>query len=68
MCTDGRCCADCPLRRPVSAGPQLIAQTLPALGTVLAVTANGAALLSQSGTYWPGALPGEWEAMVASLP
>ncbi|CAN5505089.1 hypothetical protein BH10ACT9_BH10ACT9_06820 [soil metagenome] len=57
MCTDGRRCENCPVRR-ISAGPKVIAEALPALGTVVAVTANDGALLSHTGEYLPPALPG----------
>lgn len=58
MCTDGRRCRNCPARR-ITAGPRVIAEALPALGMVVAVTANDAALLSHTGEYLPAALPGE---------
>ncbi|SHV29888.1 Uncharacterised protein [Mycobacteroides abscessus subsp. abscessus] len=58
MCTDGRRCEHCPARRIV-AGPKAIAEALPALGTVVAVTANDAALLSHTGEYLEPAFPGE---------
>lgn len=58
MCTDGRRCRDCPARR-ITAGPKVIAEALPALGMVVAVTANDGALLSHTGEYLPAALPGE---------
>ena len=58
MCTDGRRCENCPAK-PVHAGPRTIAQALPAFGTVVAVTANDAALLSHTGEYLEPALPGE---------
>ncbi|QXQ14159.1 hypothetical protein [Skermania piniformis] len=58
MCTDGfpcRCCA----ARTIDAGPRAVAAALSALGTVVSVTANDAALLSHTGEYQPAALPGE---------
>jgi putative hemin transport protein len=58
MCTDGQRCRNCPAKR-ITAGPTVIAETLPALGMVVAVTANDAALLSHTGEYLPAALPGE---------
>ena len=58
MCTDGRRCENCPARR-ISPGPKVIAEALPALGTVVAVTANDGALLSHTGEYLTPALPGE---------
>lgn len=58
MCTDGRRCEHCPARRIV-AGPRAIAEALPALGTVVAVTANDAALLSHTGEYLEPSLPGD---------
>lgn len=58
MCTDGRRCANCPAKR-ITAGPTAIAEALPALGLVVAVTANDAALLSHTGEYLTPALPGE---------
>ena len=58
MCTDGRRCGHCPARRIV-AGPNAIAEALPALGTVVAVTANDAALISHTGEYLEPAFPGE---------
>ncbi|KRQ23418.1 MULTISPECIES: ChuX/HutX family heme-like substrate-binding protein [Mycobacteroides] len=58
MCTDGRRCEHCPARRIV-AGPNAIAEALPALGTVVAVTANDAALISHTGEYLEPAFPGE---------
>ncbi|MGJ6123567.1 hypothetical protein QN239_13430 [Mycolicibacterium sp. Y3] len=58
MCTDGHRCANCPAKR-LTAGPRTIAQALPALGTVVAVTANDAALLSHTGEYLEPSLPGE---------
>lgn len=58
MCTDGRRCRNCPAKR-ITAGPKVIAEALPALGMVVAVTANNAALLSHTGEYLPAALPGE---------
>lgn len=57
MCTDGRRCENCPARR-VTAGAAVIAAALPALGTVVAATTNDAALLSHTGEYLPGSLPG----------
>lgn len=41
------------------AGPKIIAQALPFLGTVVSVTANDAALLSHTGAYLAPAMPGE---------
>ncbi|GAB5905880.1 hypothetical protein [Mycobacteroides chelonae] len=41
------------------AGPNAIAEALPALGTVVAVTANDAALISHTGEYLEPAFPGE---------
>ncbi|MFV8050916.1 hypothetical protein [Mycobacterium sp. 48b] len=58
MCTDGRRCDNCPAKR-ITAGPKIIAQALPFLGTVVAVTANDSALLSHTGAYLAPALPGE---------
>ncbi|MFF2085906.1 hypothetical protein ACFVVM_19175 [Nocardia sp. NPDC058176] len=58
MCTDDRRCERCPARR-IGAGPRVVAAALPALGTVVSVTANDAALLSHTGEYQPPALPGE---------
>lgn len=58
MCTDGRRCENCPARR-ISPGPKVIAEALPALGTVVAVTTNDGALLSHTGEYLTPALPGE---------
>ena len=58
MCTDGRRCANCPAKR-ITAGPRVIAEALPTLGMVVAVTANDAALLSHTGEYLNPALPGE---------
>ncbi|MDF2822964.1 MAG: hypothetical protein K0R68_372 [Mycobacterium sp.] len=58
MCTEGRRCRDCPGTR-ITAGPRLIAEALPTLGLVVAVTANDAALLSHTGEYLTPALPGE---------
>jgi len=58
MCTDGRRCENCPARR-ISPGPKVIAEALPALGTVVAVTANDGALLTHTGKYLTPALPGE---------
>ncbi|WP_078327213.1 ChuX/HutX family heme-like substrate-binding protein [Mycobacteroides salmoniphilum] len=58
MCTDGRRCEHCPARRIV-AGPRAIAEALPALGTVVAVTANDAALLSHTGEYLDPSFPGD---------
>lgn len=58
MCTDGRRCEHCPAQ-PIGAGPRTVAEALPALGTVVSVTANDAALLSHTGEYEPPALPGE---------
>ncbi|KRQ25351.1 MULTISPECIES: hypothetical protein [Mycobacteroides] len=58
MCTDGQRCEHCPARRIV-AGPNAIAEALPALGTVVAVTANDAALISHTGEYLEPAFPGE---------
>ncbi|KWX22322.1 hypothetical protein AFM11_21050 [Mycolicibacterium wolinskyi] len=58
MCTDGRRCENCPAKR-LSAGGGVIARSLPALGTVVAVTANDAALLSHTGEYLAPALPGD---------
>lgn len=57
MCTDGRRCENCPSQR-LAAGSGLIAAALPALGTVVAVTANDAALLSHTGQYGPPVHPG----------
>lgn len=58
MCTDGKRCHNCPAKR-IPANTTLIAEALPALGTVVAVTANDAALLSHTGDYLPPAHPGE---------
>lgn len=58
MCTDGRRCENCPAKR-LSAGVEVISQSLPFLGTVVAVTANDAALLSHTGEYLTPALTGE---------
>ncbi|WP_336081038.1 hypothetical protein [Nocardia sp. SSK8] len=58
MCTDDRRCERCPARR-VRAGARVVAAALPALGTVVSVTANDAALLSHTGEYQQPALPGE---------
>jgi putative hemin transport protein len=58
MCTEGRRCENCPARR-INPGPRVIAEALPALGTVVAVTANDGALLSHTGEYLTPALPGE---------
>lgn len=58
MCTDDQRCERCPARR-ITAGARAVAAALPALGTVVSVTANDAALLSHTGEYQPPALPGE---------
>ncbi|MGW4632475.1 hypothetical protein [Nocardia sp. NPDC004415] len=58
MCTDNRRCERCPARR-IAGGPRVVAAALPTLGTVVSVTANDVALLSQTGEYQQPALPGE---------
>lgn len=58
MCTDGRRCPNCPAQR-LAANSRMLAEALPALGTVVAVTANDAALLSHTGEYGVIAHPGE---------
>lgn len=58
MCTDGRQCPKCPAQR-LAANSRMLAETLPALGTVVAVTANDAALLAHTGEYGVIAHPGE---------
>ncbi|OKH86151.1 hypothetical protein EB75_00165 [Mycobacterium sp. ST-F2] len=58
MCTDGRRCPNCHAQR-LAAGSRALSEALPALGTVVTVTANDAALLSHTGEYGAVAHPGE---------